>query len=122
MQLPPFPSMPDGQETEEQKRRRVYKQARAMQKLMELPEWNMYISLLQAQGEAWGSKSVAASASVDEMVAKEYPKGVLFGIRLAASIGPAILAERSTLQGESGESDNLEDGQEDNLATNSGAP
>lgn len=122
MQLPNFPSVADGQESEEQKRRRVYKQARAMATLMAMPEWATFVSLLQAQGEAWGSQSVSASASVDEMVAKEYPKGVLFGLRLAASLGPAILAERSTLQAESGETDDTAEETEAETLAKGGAP
>jgi hypothetical protein len=121
MQLPNFPSQPIGEENEEQKRRRVYKQARAMMSLMEMPEWNTFVTLLASQAEAWGSQSVTASKSIDEMVSKEYPKGVLFGLRLAASLGPAILAERSTLQAESGETDSLEGGEDEVLANNSGA-
>lgn len=117
-----FPSAAPGEETEEQKRRRVYKQARALKKLMEMPEWKEYIALIFAQAENWGSQSVAQSKSVDDMVAKEYPKGVLFGLRLAASIGPAIVAERGRLLHESGDLPEDDEDADSSPAQLNGAP
>jgi len=104
------------------KRRGIYKQARAMAKLMALPEWAVYVEALRANAEMWGAQGVMQSKSIDEMVAKEYPKGVLFGLRLAVSLGPAIIAERATLLSESGDQDSVEDGDETTESSRLGAP
>jgi hypothetical protein len=77
--------------------RRVLTQARALRRLSEYPEWKVFFNLINTNAENWGSQAVGRSMSVDEMVAKEFPKGVLYGVKLAVTLPSAMWEQRADI-------------------------
>ncbi len=77
--------------------RSLLRQARALKSLTEYPEWKVFFDLINANAENYGSQSVGQSTSIDALVAKEFPKGVLYGLRLALSLPSAMWEQRAEI-------------------------
>lgn len=77
--------------------KQILRQAKALKTLSEYPEWKVFLEIISGQCDNWGALAVSQSKSMDELVAAEYPKGVLFGLRLAAGLPSATYVQREDI-------------------------